>query len=61
VEVFADLVEATVELHRLALYVALRWPLPSDPAEEHELGALLTEYLWRGSDATVPKFTTPEQ
>jgi hypothetical protein len=60
-EVFADLVEAAFDLYRPALYAALRWPLPSDPADERKLGALLTEYLWRGSDATIPKFMTPKQ
>jgi hypothetical protein len=58
-EVFADLVEAAFDVHRRALYSAFRWPLPSDPADERKSGALLMEYLWRGSDAAIPKFTVP--
>ncbi|MER8161128.1 hypothetical protein [Streptomyces sp. NPDC094472] len=55
----ADLLEASYDLHRTALYTALRWPLPTDPAHERESGKLLTAYLWRGSDAPVPVFTPP--
>jgi hypothetical protein len=58
-EVFADLVEAAFDLYRPSLYAALRWPLPSDPADERKSGALLTEYLWRGSNTTIPKFASP--
>jgi hypothetical protein len=60
-EVFADLLEAAFDLYRPALYAALRWPLPSDPADERKSGTLLTEYLWRGSDTTTPKFTSPTE
>ncbi|WKU42935.1 hypothetical protein Q3V23_01985 [Streptomyces sp. VNUA116] len=56
--VLADLLEASYDLHRTALYTALRWPLPTDPAHERESGRLLTAYLWRGSDAPVPVFTS---
>jgi len=55
-ETFADLVESTFDLHRLALYRPLRWPLPTQPEEEHRTGAELTEYLWRGSDDPSPLF-----
>jgi hypothetical protein len=57
-QVFGDLVEAAFDLHRSALYTALRWPLPSDPRAERGIGAQLTEYLWRGSDTSSPKFTS---
>ena len=57
-EVFADLVEAAFDLYRPGLYRALRWPLPTDPDDERKSGLLLTEYLWRGLDGTLPKFTT---
>ncbi|WP_217208922.1 hypothetical protein [Streptomyces sp. AC550_RSS872] len=55
----ADLLEASYDLHRTALYTALRWPLPTNPAHERESGKLLTAYLWRGSDAPIPVFTPP--
>ncbi|NET40265.1 MAG: hypothetical protein F6K19_51430 [Cyanothece sp. SIO1E1] len=54
---YGEMVESTFDLHRIALYQSLRWPLPESPAEEHQLGFLLTEYLWRGSDKEQPKFT----
>jgi hypothetical protein len=57
-EVFADLLAAAFDLYRPSLYRALRWPLPADPADERESGLLLTEYLWRGLDGSVPKFTS---
>lgn len=56
-EVFADLIEATVELYRVALYRQLRWPLPKNPAAEAERGEALTTYLERGSDKPYPVFT----
>jgi hypothetical protein len=56
-EVFADLIEATVELYRIALYRQLRWPLPKNPATEPERGEALTEYLERGSFNPYPVFT----
>ncbi|HEX3713525.1 MAG TPA: hypothetical protein VHV09_12095 [Trebonia sp.] len=58
-ETFADLVEAAYDLYRPALYQQLRWPLPANPAEEREQGRMLTTYLWRGSQRTVPEFTPP--
>jgi len=59
-EVYSDLVESAFDLNRLALYQALRWPLPHNPAEEHQAGRALTDYLWRGSDKPSPEFTGPE-
>jgi hypothetical protein len=58
--VYGDLIEAAFDLHRLELYKALRWPLPSTPAEERVLGQALTDYLWHGSDQGSPTFTTPK-
>ena len=55
--VFADLVEAAFDLHRLDLYRQLRWPLPTNPAEERATGAQLTEYLVRGLTKPSPTFT----
>ncbi|MFC9660060.1 hypothetical protein ACFVJ5_07455 [Nocardia sp. NPDC127606] len=59
-EVFADLVEATVELYRVTLYRQLRWPLPENPAAERGDGERLTKYLERGSDRPDPEFTPPD-
>jgi hypothetical protein len=59
-EVFADLVESSFDVHRAALYAALRWPLPGDPASERAAGELLTDYLWRGSEGATPAFTQPK-
>jgi hypothetical protein len=58
-EVFADLIEGAYDLYRGSLYQQLRWPLPDNPAAEHDTGAKLTEYLLRGSDKPDPTFTTP--
>lgn len=55
-QVYGDLVDATFDLNRGALYTALRWPLPANPAEETRQGKAVTEYLWRGSDQTSPSF-----
>jgi len=35
--------------------------LPANPAEEREIGAQLTAYLWRGSDKSKPIFTPSEK
>lgn len=59
-ETYADLLESAFDLHRLALYQSLRWPLPAHPAEELQMGQQLTEYLWRGSHQTKPEFRHPE-
>jgi hypothetical protein len=58
-EVFGDLLEASYDLHRTVLYQRLRWPLPTNPQQEHSQGERLTAYLWRGSDDSRPKFTPP--
>jgi hypothetical protein len=52
--VYGELLRAAFDIHRGALYKALRWPLPTNPAEEHQRGRQLTNYLWRGSEATTP-------
>jgi hypothetical protein len=54
---YGDLVEAAYDVHRLALYEQLRWPLPETPREERLRGEQLTSYLWRGSEAAEPTFT----
>lgn len=57
-EMFGVLVESAFDLHRSALYRALRWPLPENPAAEHATGEALTAYLWWGSVEQTPSFTT---
>lgn len=59
--VYADLVEATFDVHRTALYAALRWPAPANPAEERPLGRSLTEALWRGADAPTPQYRPQDE
>jgi hypothetical protein len=56
---FGSLLVAAFDLHRVALYQQLRWPLPDNPADEIAEGRRLTEYLWRGSDRQAPSFTQP--
>lgn len=48
--VYANLIEATFDLHRQLLYQALNVPLPHDPDEECRVGKQLTDRLWRGPD-----------
>jgi hypothetical protein len=59
-EVFADLLEAAFDLHRLALYRQLRWPLPENPQDERVKGRQLTRYLMRGESGTRPSFTSSD-
>ena len=58
-QTYGDLLEATFDMHRTLLYQQLRWPLPTNPAQEPAGGAALTAYLWRGSDADQPAFLDP--
>lgn len=46
--VYADLVEAAFDLHRPALYDALRLQRPAKPADEPAAGQQVTDYLWEG-------------
>jgi hypothetical protein len=57
---YSDLIEAAFDVHRGSLYDALRWPLPENPAAEHESGLRLTAYLWRGSRDETLHFRAPE-
>lgn len=59
--IYGDLVESAFDLHRTALYKSLRWPMPTNPAEERRIGEALTTYLWRGSDQSEPTFEKPEK
>jgi hypothetical protein len=60
-EIYGALLGSAFDLHRAALYKSLRSPLPANPAEEREIGAQLTAYLWRGSDKSKPIFTPSEK
>jgi hypothetical protein len=53
---YADLINAAFDVHRILLYQALRWKLPSTAAEEIATGQQLTEYLWNGSDSAQLSF-----
>ena len=59
-QVYGSLLESSFDLYRVALYESLRWPPPSNPAVERQLGEELTLYLWRGSDKHFPLFTGTE-
>ncbi|MFE6366044.1 hypothetical protein ACFVP3_39595 [Streptomyces sp. NPDC057806] len=59
-ETFADLVEATADLYRFQLYEHLRWPLPTSPAQERQVGRNVTTFLVRGSDRNVPLYVVRE-
>lgn len=56
---YGELVEAAYDLHRLDLYRALRWPLPSGTDKEWEAGQALTAYLWRGAGREVVEYVAP--
>jgi hypothetical protein len=56
---YGRLIEGAFDVHRTALYSALRWPLPATPAAERTSGQAVTRYLWRGSDEPDPTFVAP--
>lgn len=58
-QVFAQLVRATFDINRLALYASLRFPSPVDPDAELKAGAAVTDYLWRGFAPLGFAFTPP--
>jgi hypothetical protein len=53
---YADLIDATFDVHRTLLYKSLRWQLPATAAAEIEAGKQLTAYLWNGSDSATLHF-----
>ena len=59
--IYADLLRATFDLYRFALYEQLRWPLPSGPAGEQDCGQELSEYLFRGTAGGKVQFTAPKE
>ena len=60
-QAFAQLVKATFDIHRLALYTSLRFPPPADPDAELKAGAAVTDYLWRGLPPQGFAFAPPSQ
>jgi hypothetical protein len=44
--VYGELIESVFDLYRTLLYKSLRFPLPSSPQEEKEMGQKVTQYLW---------------
>jgi hypothetical protein len=50
--VYADLLEASFDVHRFDLYLALRFTCPEDSAAEQLAGTRLTNFVWRGGDET---------
>ena len=54
---YGDLLRAAFDLHRFALYRALHWPLPPDPASERAAGRALTGWLWRGAASGAVRYT----
>ena len=57
--VYGDLIESVFDLYRTTLYQSLRFPLPTNPAEERSIGLQITEYLFRGSQSPTPLFLPP--
>ena len=55
--VLAELVTAAFDLNRMALYRAMRFPLPGTADAELASGPALTEYLWRGFPPVGFQFT----
>jgi hypothetical protein len=46
---YGDLVESAFDVHRAALYQAVGYQAPDDPALELEAGRALSAYLWHGT------------
>jgi hypothetical protein len=58
-ELYGDLVEASFDIHRAALYYAVRWPLSKTSDDDPTAGAELSAYLWRGTAPRGMKFEQP--
>ena len=52
--IYAELLRSAFDLHRFALYEALRWSYPSKTVEERLQGEQLTQYLFRGPSSVLP-------
>ena len=58
--IYGDLLESAFDLYRIELYKSLRWPLPTSPEEEKQLGEQLTAYLWKRPEIPPLSFTDSE-
>lgn len=58
---YGELLEAAFDLHRFLLYDALGWTRPQNTQEEHDMGARLTEYLWRGTLPAPVTYRHPKE
>jgi hypothetical protein len=59
--VYGDLLRAAFDLHRFALYEALRLPAPAGPDHEEADGQQLSEYLFRGTIQQDLRFVVPDK
>jgi hypothetical protein len=60
-EVYGDLMESAFDVHRGALYAALRWPRPAGPDQELGSGAQLAAYLRRGTASAGVQWSPPSE
>ena len=60
-EIYGDLLEATFDVYRFALYEALRFPQPTNTLEERASGEQLTTYLFFGETEEPVTFQIPKQ
>jgi hypothetical protein len=58
---YGDRIEALYDVQRLALYQAVRWPLPQNPIEEIAAGRALSRYFLRAARTTLPRFVDPNK
>ena len=56
---YGDLVQATFDVYRPALYKAIRREMAKNAADEREIGLALSRYLAQGSDDVDFVFTAP--
>lgn len=59
--IYADLLTATIAIHRFELYQALKWPRPNNPTEEKQLAAQLNTYLARGYTIAELQYCFPDE
>jgi hypothetical protein len=58
VQTYADLIVATFDVHRVALYEALRWPQPARPVDERACGLAVTDFLWTGNTSSTVRYSS---
>lgn len=57
---YGQILRSVYDIHRFDLYVALHWPLPTNPADEVSHGEELTNYLHRAEAGKKQKFIFPK-